>query len=1114
MQINNSNLRRSRSPLGRPLFAILFLLVSFTFSAMALQSITLTWDPSPDADVIGYNIYFGTQSGNYTNKVSAGNSTTVTISNLVEGVTYYFAATAYNTSGLESDPSNEISYTVPGGPNATPTLDLINNLAIQEDGGARAVALTGIGSGSAAETQTLTLTATSSNPSLIPAPTVTYISPNSTASITINPVTNLFGSAVITVSVNDGQASNNIISRTFTVTVNPVNDLPTLSTLANLTLNEDAGAQTVSLSGISTGATNETQTLAITATSSNPTLIPTPTITYSSPATTGTLRFTPAANLSGSAVITVTVNDGQGSNNIVSRTFTVTVNHINDPPTLNTLANLTINEDSTLQTVALTGITTGATNEAQTLTVTAVSSNPSLIPAPSVSYTSPATTGSLTFTPVTNAFGSAIITVTVNDGQAASNTISRTFTVTVNAINDAPTLNVLSNLTINQNSGAQIVSLSGISSGVTNEAQTLTITATSSNPTLIPNPSITYTSPNATGTLTFTPAANLSGSAVITVAVNDGQTSNNSISRTFTVTVNATTAAPGLNTPADVTINEDAAQQTVALSGISSGVTNSSPTITITAASSNPSLIPTPTVVYTSPGATGSLKFTPTVNLFGSAIITVTVNNGLASNNITSRTFTVTVNPVNDTPTLNSLANVSINEDAGVQTVSLTGISTGATNEIQALTVTASSSNPALIPTPTVAYTSPNSTGSLSFAPASNLSGSAVITVTVNDGQASSNVISRTFTVTVNPVNDVPTLDPLADLSISEDAGLQTVSLRGISTGATNETQTLTITASSSNPTLIPNPSITYTSPNSSGSMTFTPGANTSGSAVITVNVNDGQAANNLISRTFTVTVIPVNDAPTLNGLTNVVINENSGAQSIVLQGISSGATDEVQNLTVTATSSNPALIPNPTVSYTSPNTTGSASFTPAANLAGSALITVTVDDGQATNNLVSRTFTITVNPVNTPPTLDTLSDLVIEEDAGQQIAPLTGITSGAGGETDTLTITAISSNPGLIPNPTVTYAAPGSTGSLSFTALTNAFGLATITVTINDGQASNNILNRSFTVTVNPVNDPPSLDAIADRAVTRDAGTQTVTLTGITSGATNEVDTLSILAT
>src|SRR5262249_48685198 len=147
--------------------------------------------------------------------------------------------------------------------------------------------------------------------------------------------------------------------------------------------------------------------------------------------------------------------------------------------------------------------------------------------------------------------------------------------------------------------------------------------------------------------------------------------------------------------------------------------------------------------------------------------------------------------------------------------------------------------------------------------------------------------------------------------------------------GATNEAQTLTVTASSSNPGLIPNSAVTYSSPNSTGSLAFTPAVNGFGTSTITVTVNDAGASNNIVTRTFTVTVNAVNQQPTLNAIGNVTIGENSGQQTVNLAGITSGATNENQTLTVTASSGSTGVIPNPTVSYTSPNTTGSLTFTP-----------------------------------------------------------------------------------------------------------------------------------------------------------------------------------------
>jgi hypothetical protein len=80
-------------------------------SLPAASSVTLVWAPSAGTNIAGYKIYYGATSGAYTNTVTAGNATNTTVSNLISGATYYFAATAYDDSNLESDLSKEVSYT-------------------------------------------------------------------------------------------------------------------------------------------------------------------------------------------------------------------------------------------------------------------------------------------------------------------------------------------------------------------------------------------------------------------------------------------------------------------------------------------------------------------------------------------------------------------------------------------------------------------------------------------------------------------------------------------------------------------------------------------------------------------------------------------------------------------------------------------------------------------------------------------------------------------------------------------------------------------------------------------------------------------------------------------
>src|SRR4051794_11482562 len=80
---------------------------------LAAPSVTLVWNPNTESDLAGYNVYFGPTNATYTNKIILGKVTTNIVSGLVPGAKYFFAVTAFNTSGAESDFSNEISYSVP-----------------------------------------------------------------------------------------------------------------------------------------------------------------------------------------------------------------------------------------------------------------------------------------------------------------------------------------------------------------------------------------------------------------------------------------------------------------------------------------------------------------------------------------------------------------------------------------------------------------------------------------------------------------------------------------------------------------------------------------------------------------------------------------------------------------------------------------------------------------------------------------------------------------------------------------------------------------------------------------------------------------------------------------
>jgi hypothetical protein len=185
------------------------------FPTLAAVNVPLAWNPSINANVAGYKIYYGLASHNYTQSVNVGNVTNTTIVGLSENTTYYFAATTYDAAGVESAFSNEAIYLFKALP---PTLNPIGNLTLNFNSPPQTVGLSGIGSGAANELQPLSVTAISSNPKLIPNPTVNYSSPLATGTLTLRPAANASGTSVITVKVTGG-ASGNAITQSFTVTV-------------------------------------------------------------------------------------------------------------------------------------------------------------------------------------------------------------------------------------------------------------------------------------------------------------------------------------------------------------------------------------------------------------------------------------------------------------------------------------------------------------------------------------------------------------------------------------------------------------------------------------------------------------------------------------------------------------------------------------------------------------------------------------------------------------------------------------------------------------------------------------------------------------------------------
>lgn len=311
---------------------------------------------------------------------------------------------------------------------------------------------------------------------------------------------------------------------------------------------------------------------------------------------------------------------------------------------------------------------------------------------------------------------------------------------------------------------------------------------------------------------------------------------------------------------------------------------------------------------------------------------------------------------------------------------------------------------------------------------------------------------STTVTPRINVVED-------QYFTVSANVVSRTIPLLNIANGKATASN-ITVSASSSNTAVIPNPQVTYTSPNTTGQLTLNTIPNITGSSVITVTVSaDGVATNKIISFNAQVNA---NLVPTLNAIGDFYTKRGIECK-VPLTGISDGNPDAIQNISISATSSAPDIIPNPTIVYTQGATVGQLIFTPSATATSGSksTITVTVSDNGGTANggvdNVTQTFEVMVTEdvVNLPPTIKQFPSM------GTPAVPVSGtlnlgqVTDGDG-TNQSLTLTAVSSNPAIIKD--FSGSVENGIAFLNYT-LTGVIGQANITVTLTDngGTAGNN---------------------------------------------------------
>jgi hypothetical protein len=168
------------------------------------------------------------------------------------------------------------------------------------------------------------------------------------------------------------------------------------------------------------------------------------------------------------------------------------------------------------------------------------------------------------------------------------------------------------------------------------------------------------------------------------------------------------------------------------------------------------------------------------------------------------------------------------------------------------------------------------------------------------------------------------------------------------------------------------------------------------------------------------------------------------------------------ENLNVSATSSDLALLPNENIFLAGSASNRTVQVLPAGGQSGNVTVTVIVTD--EIGNATTTSFIVTVLPNNTPPTISSFTNY--HSVASTPLAPIAftvGDTETAAGS---LAVSATSSNPTLIPDANVVPGGSGADRTLTITPAPQQIGNTVITVTVSDGELST---NRQFAVTVVP---------------------------------------------
>jgi len=619
----------------------------------------------------------------------------------------------------------------------------------------------------------------------------------------MTPAPDYFGTANITVTVSDEFLTD---SETFELTVNPANDAPVIEDIAAQVMDEDATLTIILNASDVDGGSGEgdENDLTFSVVSDNDA------ISISVDSTL--LTITPDTNYYGNATITVTVTD-MGNRLMDETSFGVTVNNVNDFPVLTVIGDQSINED-TLITLSVDFTDVDIHDPADTHTITVESSSPADVSVENLSGDVSGSTYDLVPSP--DFFGTADITVTVMDNGEDSLTISEAYTLTVNAVNDFPVMAAISDTSTAEDTPLTIT----VSSSDADPLQEPSYLASSDNE----NVSVSLSGADEDGDqLTLTPVLNWSGSASIMVTVVDGAGGIDSAS--FELTVYPVNDAPVIDSSAVFTTLEEIPVEVTLDSLYVTDVDNLYPIgFTLTVLDSGD---------YSEFYSVDGTTIIPGLDFDGTLVAPVYVNDGEEEYS-QSEIFplAVFVENTNDAPILEFIEDQETDEDTPI-TITLSASDT----EGSELNFSAS--------TDTAAVTVSIVGGDLlTMTPSDDWHGTAYISVTVSDGSLTD---SGTFSLTVNPVNDVPVLAEISIQITDEDTPLVlTLEVMNV------DEDELTFSAVSEHPENV-------AAEVTGNQLTLSPAQDWYGTVNIFVSVSDGSLAD---STSFSLSVNSVNDIP------------------------------------------------------------------------------------------------------------------------------------------------------------------------------------------------------------------------------------------------------------